>query len=239
MNFIKSTQVLFLYLLLSNVCADTENPRFKAVQQYLLEGNDYPELFEDRPYRLKIEGLAIGDLDSDGVDEVVLQFKPHYLQSPTIVIFRVDDKMNVTRVIEGLAPGPVKAISGDYLDSHTMGLGVDIEIKAEDAGKQDDIRLVSEMLRQFGGVVEYPGWYHLDNRTGKGMYLDMRHANIPDNKHNCENFEFSTVQQIQIASRNGEKGNHLLVYADNKLYAYRIHQFLDNGLIKKELTIHE
>ena len=55
------------------------------------------------------------------------------------------------------------------------------------------------MMESFGGVVVYNGWYHTDNRSGKGMFIDLTHVKVPENAHNCENFDFSAVKHIQIS----------------------------------------
>lgn len=219
---------------------ETTDPRFKAVMDYLLQGDDYPELFDNKPYRMKVTGLAIGDLDGDEQAEVVLSFKPHYRQSPSIMIFRIDKEMQVTRVVEGLAPGPLVPVSGDYLDSHTLGVAVDLEISKD--GKPEDLEksrreFVRLTLEKFGGVVAYSGWYHVDGRGGRKMYLDMTHAQVPNDKHDCAGFEFSTVDDIQIATKETGRGNYLLAFVGDEIYAYKIHKFLDNGMMEKSVEI--
>ena len=241
MNTWKLTLLAALVVVTHPVQADeTADPRFKAVQEYLMQGDDYPELFDNKPYRMKVTGLAIGDLDGDGQAEVVLSFKPHYRQSPSIILFRVDKEMKVTRVVEGLAPGPLIPVSGEYLDSHTLGAGIDLEFQNKgkkavtDKDRQDFLRLT---LERFGGVVAYPGWYHVDTRAGRKMYIDMTAARVPHDKHNCEDFEFSTVDDIQIAQKQSGDGNYLLAFVGKEIYAYKIHRFLDNGLMDKSLEV--
>lgn len=216
---------------------DASDPRFKAVQKYLVGGEDYPELFNDKSYRIQVNGIAIGDLDADGEAEVVMMVKPHYRQSPTIIIFRVDSAMNVTRVIEGLAPGPVREISGDYIDSHTLGLGVDYTAKAKNGEKLDSSSMVTALLQSFGNGVEYKNWFHADQRSGKKMYIDMKHIENENAGKNCAEFEFSEVKSIRIEERNGD-GNFLIAYVGKNLYVYKIKNFLGNGLIEKEVAIY-
>lgn len=216
--------------------ANQSNPRFKAVQKYLLEGSDYPEVFKDKSYHLQIRGLAIGDLDRDGQDEVVLQFHPHYLQSPTVVIYRVDKDMKVTRVIEGLAPGPLLKQSNEYLDSHILGLGVDFEVKAKNKNQTPESlkkAAIEATMKSFSSTVEYADWIHADYRSGKGTYIDMTHAKVPNGERNCEHFEFSEVDTIKIDKYKDEKNNSLFVKVGKHVYLYTIDKFLDNGLMDK------
>ncbi|MCK7509606.1 MAG: hypothetical protein MZV70_39895 [Desulfobacterales bacterium] len=130
-------------------------PRIKAVQQYLLE-QDYPELFGDTPYRIKAEDVVEGDLDGDGVDEVVMLMRPHFRQSPTIVIFQVSKNLRVRRVKEGLAPGPLQPLSGDFLDSHTLGMGVDVTIANAPTDPGQRRELVAISIKEMGGVARVP-----------------------------------------------------------------------------------
>ncbi|MBD3609496.1 MAG: hypothetical protein HUJ30_03010 [Gammaproteobacteria bacterium] len=217
--------------------AGNVDPRLQAVQDYLLSGDDYPELFDDKPYRMKVQQVEYGDLDADGLDEVILLMKPHYRQSPTIVIFRVDRQLKVTRVIEGLAPGPLVALSGEHLDSHTLGAGVDVQISGTDSKQEKNPSLVMAMLKNMGAVVEYKNFYHMDSRSGRGVYIDMTHLSQPPVKDNCDNFEFSPLKAIRVMSRKDGSGNYLLAHTGSEIYAYKIHRFLDNGLMDKTLEV--
>ncbi len=101
---------------------------------------EYPEEFGDTTYRTKIENVVVADLDGDGQPEVTVRFIPHYHRSPTVVIYRVAPDMTVTRVTEGLAPGPLVPVTGDFLDSHTLGEGADITIgDGEDGGRSGSL----------------------------------------------------------------------------------------------------
>ena len=46
----------------------------------------------------------------------------------TIVFYRIAENLEVSRVIEGLAPGPLQPLSGEYLDSHTLGAAADLDL---------------------------------------------------------------------------------------------------------------
>src|SRR2546427_246981 len=111
---------------------EEQSPRdLAALQKHIVE-KDYPELFGSTAYRTKIEKILNVDLDRDGNRELVVLFAPHYRQSAPIVIYRLSKTLEVTRVKEGLAPGPLVPLSGAYLDSHSLGQGVDFTLNAKD-----------------------------------------------------------------------------------------------------------
>lgn len=212
-------------------------PKIQAVVDYLLN-TEYPELFGDRPYHIRPTGYAVGDLDGDGVDEVVMSFYPHYLQSPTVVIFHVDKHLKVTRVIEGLAPGPLEPLTDDYLDSHSLGMAADFQMgKAEMADPKRRKTLVQISLKHGGNIVEYRNFFHMDQRKGKGSYIDMTRIKNPPQNGTCAGFQFSKVEHIEIDYKKGEKGGYLLALAGNEIYIYKIKRFLPNGLLEKSLQV--
>ncbi len=185
--------------------AEELSPEIEAVKTYILK-EDYPELFngslclsegcaEGEPFRVRAENMLIADLDGDGTTEVVAQFHPHFLQSPTIVIYRMGDKGKVSRATEGLAPGRLVPSSGEYLDSHMGGWAIDfhIEDQQDDPIARKDV--VKTALEDFGNVVEYLTFFHADGRTGRGIYVDMTSIGkegLPEER-TCEGFEFSRV----------------------------------------------
>ncbi|HAS53034.1 MAG: hypothetical protein A2X56_12085 [Nitrospirae bacterium GWC2_57_13] len=220
----------------ATVAAKELPPKVAAVQKFLLD-QDYPEVFGEQHYRIKVEDAIVADIDDDGKEEVLLLVKPHYRQSPTILFFKVSKNMKVTRVMEGLAPGPLVPISGDYLDSHTLGMGIDLTV----AGMENDIekrkQAVSIALKEMGGVVEYRNFIHTDGRTGKPpVYIDMTHLKAPKNA-TCEAFEFSTVDAMQVGSKDDGSGNYLLALVGKELYVYKIKKITADGFLQKTLAI--
>jgi hypothetical protein len=207
-----------------------------AVQQYVLN-EDYPELFEGKPYRTRVENVITTDLDGDGLTDVVVHYAPHYRQSATIVIFRLSKEMKVTRVTEGLAPGPLVPVSGAFLDSHTFGMGVDMEAKSKTGEPVGGNELAQTAMKQFGGVVAYKSFIHGDGRLGKGAYIDMTHAKIPAGGKACEHFEFSKVKRVTVGKLPGHGAqNFLVAWVGNELNIYRINGFHD-GFLKKTLWV--
>lgn len=213
-------------------------PEAEAVRKYLLN-SDYPEVFANEQYRIKIANLIVADLDGDGVPEVIAHMKPHFRQSPTIIIFKVGKDLQVQRVMEGLAPGPLQAVSGKYLDSHTLGEGVDFQAKMKSGYSTDNGLLQSFVKSQKGGLVLYKHFAHLDGRQGLPSYIDMREAELPPSVDTCGDFEFADVEQVEVTSRFSSDGRKVIAaHVGKQVYAIRIEGFLPNGLLEKSVTVH-
>lgn len=206
----------------------------EAVRKHILE-RDYPELFGSDAYRTRIENVVVRDLDGDGSHEVVVLYRPHYRQSATIAIYRLSKDLEVTRVMEGLAPGPLQPISGEYLDSHALGQAADMSV-AMPGGQAE---LVAAFMRSgFGGLVEYATFVHADSRKGDPSFVDLSRIEIPDGRKTCEAFEFSRVDEIAVGPLEGGTGEtYLVARVGSELWVYRIIRFLPNGLLEKEVRV--
>lgn len=211
--------------------------RWEAVKQYMLK-DEYPELFGDKPYRLKINNVIIEDVDNDGQDDVIVHVAPHYRQSPTILLFKVSKDLKVTRVREGLAPGPLVPLNGDFLDSHTLGSGVDLTLGKDQKDRAKRMAIIQAAFKnKMGGVVEYANFIHVDGRTGKGIYVDMSGLATPPEGDNCEKFQFSMPEEIAVRPKNDGSGNYLLARVGKQIYQYKIHKIRDDGFLEKTLVV--
>ena len=226
----------------SPVQAEDLPPELQAVRKYIME-EEYPELFGDQAYRTKMEDALIVDLDGDGRDEVVALFHPHYRQSPFIVIYLLSKNNKVTRVREGLAPGDLVPISGDYLDSHTLKIkdevqSVDFDIGEKQGDPQARAEIRNSAMDKAVNLVEYRTFFHMDGRKGKGTYIDMTHvSNLPKDK-TCESFEFARVKSISAGHvLKDRKRNYLVASVQKKLWIYRIDGISDKGILDKKLWI--
>lgn len=206
-------------------------PAAGAVLKYILE-EDYPESFDDPPRKFNARNVVVADLDGDGQDEVTVHFAPHFRQSPTIVIYRVAQDMKVTRVIEGLAPGPLVPVTGNHLDSHTLGEGIDMVV--DGGGSQRMV--VDSALGMFGGVVEYSTFMHVDGRIGAGAYIDMSDRPVPGGDETCQTFEFSVLKEIAVGRVSGiDDGIVLAAEVGRQVYLYRMRSFRASGRIDKQV----
>lgn len=227
---------LFLCLLSLTAEAGDLPPKVAAVQKYLLE-QEYPEVFSDRHYRVKIEDALVADVDDDGISEVILLVKPHYRQSPTVVLFKVSKDLRVKRVVEGLAPGPLVPVSGDYLDSHTLGMAADLAVQGAAKDPKKLKQAVAIALKETGGVVEYSNFIHTDGRKGNvPVYIDMSHLKAPKDA-SCEKFEFSTVDALQVATKGEGSGNYIVALVGGEVYMYKIKKITADGFLQKTLMV--
>lgn len=216
--------------------AGEPSPKIEAVKQYL-QGDDYPEVLGKKSYRMKVVNVIEADLDDDGKNEVVLHVMPHYRQSPTIIIFTVSKKLKVTRITEGLAPGPLVALTGEFLDSHTLGEAVDMTFGEGKIRGSQRREIVKTSLENMGGVVEYSNFFHMDGRKGRGAYVDMTSLAKPPEKENCENFEFSMPDAVTVMRKKDGSGNYLLATVGDLIYTYKIHEIRADGFLEKTLTV--
>jgi hypothetical protein len=227
--------LLVSVLSLGSAFSQESSPRLDAVKKYILE-KDYPEVFKGSPYKTRVEGVLDADVDNDGSREVVILFHPHYRQSAPILIYRVSPDLNVTRLAEGLAPGPLQNLSGEYLDSHNLGMAVDFEIQKEKATPQAMLQVGAE--NGMNGLVIYDSFFHSDGRTGNPYFIDMRGVKLPTQKHNCESFEFSRVRQIAAGHLFEDSSkNYLAAWVGDEIYVYLIRGVSDIGLLDKSLSI--
>lgn len=210
-------------------------PEIIALQDYLLH-QDYPELFGDKAYRLEIRNILISDVDGDGYTEMVVHYQPHYRQSPTIVFYQLSGNFEVTRVIEGLAPGKLVPVSKQYNDSHMVGSGIDFT-GSDSTGSSSFTRetLVKFLqLNGFGNYVLYQNFVHVDGRshTSGPTFVDMEHLIQSEDTVDCEYFEFEPVREISMAVADGIQ--YLAAWVGSQLYLYHIAGFTEQGLIDKE-----
>ena len=226
---------LSLSLSVGYAVAQQDESRLEAAKKYILE-NDYPEVFGTDQYKTRIEGILDVDIDNDGSREIVILYFPHYRQSASIVIYKISPELKVSRVTEGLAPGPLQKVSGEYLDSHNLGMAVDFEIPAGSFTPEDVLQIASKS--GMFGLVAYDSFFHMDGRHGPPSFIDMRGVSLPSAKHDCESFEFSHVKQIAAGHlREDSTQNYLAAWVGDEIYVYLIRGVSKEGLLNKKPSV--
>jgi hypothetical protein len=229
------TLFLVVFSFLGGVFAQQSNPRLDALKKYVLE-KDYPEVFGKDHYKTRIEGVLDVDIDNDGSREIVVLYFPHYRQSAPIVIYRISSDLKVTKVTEGLAPGPLQEVSGDYLDSHASGNAADIEVSTANATPEALLKIVAK--NGMNGLVAYDSFFHMDSRSGSSSFIDLRGVKLPSKNHDCSSFEFSKVKQIAAGPlREDSSKNYLAAWVGSEIYVYLIQGVSSEGMLNKKLWV--
>lgn len=198
--------------------------------------SDYPELFNGDPYQVRPIRWQIIDIDGDGVTEVFLQTFPHYRQSPTITIYQIDANNKVSRITEGLAPGPLIALDpeDDYFDTHTTGTAIDMQI---DNSAYEKMRALAKSTLKFGmSSVIYKNFLHSDKRDGKPVFVDLSHLEYKAD-NSCSNFQFSQPAAIAAGQVKGKQENYFMAVVGNEIYCYAIKGFTADGWLDKTVSI--
>jgi hypothetical protein len=208
--------------------AQEVDPDLPKVTDYLMK-EEYPEVFAGKKYRVRIQDTACLKGFWDKANLFVVAVDPHFRQSPTLVLFKVEQGGKVTRLTEGLAPGPLVRVSGDYLDSHVEKEGVDMAVSG------DPMQVVKISLGQKMNVVRYAKFFHMDGRQGRGGYLDLSDRVEFRNLDNCENFEFSKVETAGAGTLG--TGKYVAALVGEKVHFYRIDGVTSEGFLKKSLKV--
>ena len=219
----------------------TQPEEIRKIRDYILN-EDYPELFEDKSYRVAVRDMRVIDFGKDGSTEVVVLFKPHYLQSPTIVIYQIDELGEVRRIREGLAPGPLVERGDYFLDSHELGAAVDFTTGGKTLSAAERRQLVKKAADAsgFGMIVQYRDFFHADSRSGESSYIDMTHVDPFSPDKDCARFEFSEVERISVGYRKDEPDiGFIAALVGDEIYIYEIRAIADDGFLDKRLTIRQ
>jgi len=234
-------RLLVIFFVLSITTGYSQNnsefpKEIKLVFDYILE-KDYPEVFKGEPFQIRPISWQIIDIDNDGITEVFLETFPHYRQSPTITIYQVYSNDSVSRIIEGLAPGHLIALSpeDDYFDSHTTGTAVDMTLGEYDYEKY--IKLAESSFTFGMSTVLYKNFIHTDQREGKPVFLDLTYLNDYSNETSCANFQFSRPDFIIAGKVEGHESKFFIAKVEKELFCYKIKGIKSNGLLDKEVKV--
>lgn len=209
----------------------------EILKKHLLE-KDYPEVFGDTHYHVRVENILSVDIDNDGKNELVVLFYPHYRQSASVMIYKLSPEGEPARVTEALAPGPLQKISGEYLDSHKTGSALDFSLPESQENPENRIKTLDIAMSHFGGVVVYRNFYHVDGRKGRTSYIDMTGVELPVNVRDCGSFEFSKVREIAAGPvREDSSKNYLAAWVGDEIYVYLIAGISGQGFLNKKLWV--
>lgn len=213
-----------------------EFPReINLVFDYLLNV-DFPEIFNNKSYQFRPVNWQIIDIDNDGNVEVFLQTYPHYTQSPTITIFKINKNDSVTRIIEGLAPGHLIPLSDkdDYFSPHSTGTAIDAQLDKNEPEKL--LKFANASLKFGMSCVLYKNFIHTDKKDSN-TFLDLTYLNDYSNENTCEQFQFSMPEEI-IAGKVKRAANKFFVAKiGDEFFCYEIKGFENNVNIKKTISI--
>lgn len=220
-----------------NTTPDNRPPQVKAVLDYLLKA-EYPEVYKKQPYRVRMEGYALGDVDGDGNTEVFLLLDPHYQQTPSILIYRVGTDGTVRKLIEGFAPGPLIQPNGDRIDAHSMGLAFDATVGKDNAPIKFRKLALDTMKAETGcTMVVYPIFFHVDMPDHSRCFIDMSDRQEVKSADKCEGIQFSKPSDIEVGRLKGVPGNpQLAVLVGRECYLYRITKITAEGFLEKQMT---
>ena len=228
---------IFFIFFCSMANAEDFTERTNILREHILNA-DYPEVFDDKTYRVSIENVIFDDVDGNGDIEAIVHFKPHFRQSPTVVFYEFTKDGKVKRFMEALAPGALVKAGDYYLDSHSLGQGVDFTVeKSNDPGVSRKVIEAATQKASFGNLVLYPDFIHIDGRRSNGVptYIDLSYLKPNNPISNCETFEFHEINQISTGQMDGKK--YLAAWVGEEIYVYKISTFADDGFLSKDLWI--
>lgn len=212
-------------------------PELGLVKSFIMD-KDYPEVFGDQSYHVKINDAVVAPVLNDGSRDVVLLVVPNYRQSATVLIYEIGSQNVVSRVTEGLAPGPLVPVSGKYLDSHTTGSAVDVAAPDEKQGPNARAKFIKAGIESFGSFVAYRNFFHGDGRKGSPWFIDMSDVDSPLEGDNCSKFEFSAVDAIAAGQLDGAgRQTYLVARVGKQLYFYLISGLRDGKFLNKKTWV--
>ncbi len=161
------------------------------------------------------------DLDGDGTNEIAAALRPAFRQTPTLIFFRRTADGTLSRIVEGLAPGPLTPLSGRLKDSHTQRVGVDM---TPDPGPKplDTLAFVRIAMAQKFSVVVYRTFFHMDMRNGTHFLIRETNAMLPHpDDQTCEGFQFSPIEGMAYGTYAGsDTTKYLAVQTQGELTLY-------------------
>ena len=225
-------QILLSTCLLATAQEHAQLKEVAAVLGHILK-NQYLEVYNDKNYRIRVNGFAYGDIDGDGQVEVFILIDPHYHQTAPIQIYRIQKNGSIQRLRESLAPGPLIARDDQRLDPHTLGLAVDILAVKPEAKYLPFAKTLSDKAH----VVVYKNFLHSDIPKDEPGFLDMTTRNEFASQDKCEFLQFSQPEAIEVGEYSKIPGAKVLAaMMKDEIILYRISKISAEGFLEKSLT---
>jgi hypothetical protein len=183
---------------------------------------------------VRVRDIALLDVDGDGSPEAFVWIEPRVRQTPTILAYTYDRQRGAHRLLEGLVPGRLQAVSGKFVDDHTMGFGVDMTVGG--VKKPVDLdHLIAAGVAHGMSLVRYRTFLHADGRKGFVTFVDLSDRALPtlDTK-TCDNFEFSSVEALAAGALSGSTTRYLVALTANDITIYRFRGIRPNGTFDKD-----
>jgi hypothetical protein len=183
----------------------------------------------------KILGALETDLDRDGTTEAIAWVRPALRQTPTLLVFRRKaDGTGWERIVEGLAPGRLRAVSGQLEDTHVHRVAVDLV--AGDGSRASNARVLGAAASTGMSLVAYDGFLHGDTRVAARFVIDLSAWALPKGTDNtCEKFEFSQPVSVVVGSIGGDSASsYLAALTEQDITVYRIRAIAADGRLSVE-----
>jgi hypothetical protein len=217
--------------------AQIANPQFDttAVNAIRTAAEREPvEAFAGAPGFVRVLQVAWLDVNGDGKPEAFVAVAPKYRQTPTILVYSYDAQHGATRVYEGLAPGRLEPVSGQFIDDHTLGYGIDMTI-GSDGQAVDFDGVLAAGVRHHMSIMRYKTFFHTDERAGFITFVDLSDRALPSSTTTtCESFEFSPLTGLAAGPLSGSHKPYLVALTSDDITIYVFHGIRANGTLDKK-----
>jgi hypothetical protein len=183
----------------------------------------------------KVLGALEADLDRDGTSEAIAWIRPALRQTPTLLLFRRKaDGSGWERIVEGLAPGRLRAVSGELEDTHVHRVAADLV--AGDGSRASNARVLGAAASTGMSLVAYNGFLHGDTRVAAKFVIDLSTWTLPKgNDKTCEKFEFSQPVSVVAGAIAGDSAStYLAALTEQDITIYRIRAIGADGRLSVE-----
>ena len=195
--------------------------------------DDYLEVYKGKPYRIQLMGSAFGDVDGDGCTEVFLLIDPHYQQTAPIQVFRILKNGKVRRLREALAPGPLIHVDGKRLDTHSLGLAVDMQVNGM---TPIAARATVKKMSDTANFVLFRNFIHSDMPDRPSGFIDVTDRDEFKGVDKCDGIQFSQPKDIEVGTIKGASGGlRLAALVGEDVYVYQITKITVEGFLEKKM----